>query len=870
MPTHSPTPPTADGQPPPAARPVPVAERSLYATAAQIAARVYARLAPDSTSLLVPDETGECLCLLAHRGIPAGVTTGKTRTRVSASLSGLALRERRPLLLHGNLKGTPYEHLAWRPDVGSAISLPVEHRGQVVGVVNIARLVGNQPYTDQHVAMLERLAGEIAAELAQVATRCRQLARPESPQETAPSASPGLAADPRALSVLHLLLREVTGAALTFVCLLSPQRDAAHLHVAAPQTLSPQERQELSAQVARLLREQEGVALPAEAISLHQADDRPVSAESPTPWRLGELLAAPLIRSGELQGLVGGAGLAPWPRPDQQKRVLAALGSVTAVLLEKAQLLAQMEHHLARDGLLIDFATQAAGALELGQLLESVRQAALRSGPCVEQAWVCLFDGDGLREHPPAGARGAAAGCLRPLSLWLIDSALWHGVAIRYPGPHADQAGRRALQLASLASLLVAPMAAGGRPLGALSVASSRPHAFDTADHKLLSALASRAAVAVESARLYGELGRQKRHTEAVIRHMADGVVVLDREQRIVSLNPAAQEMLGLKEEEVLGWSLNGGTADPRFQALLAICQPPPPAEGTIQHPHLLDAEPSEAPLEVAVLGATPRVLRVLSSPILPGTDDLGGEIRVLHDVTRERELEQMQKDFVSTVSHELRTPLFSIKGFVDLILKGKVPDPAVQQEFLTRVAQQADQLSAIVSNLLEASRLEAGTLALARSRVDLRQVVNEALARLESVAQSRGITMSCETPPALPPVLGDARQLEQVVINLVSNAIKFSPPESPVVVRCRAGEGEVSVEVVDRGIGIPAEAIPRLFAKFYQVDSSATRRVGGTGLGLYISRRIVEAHGGRIQVQSRPGEGSVFTFHVPIAPRQG
>lgn len=182
----------------------------------------------------------------------------------------------------------------------------------------------------------------------------------------------------------------------------------------------------------------------------------------------------------------------------------------------------------------------------------------------------------------------------------------------------------------------------------------------------------------------------------------------------------------------------------------------------------------------------------------------------------------------------------------------------------------QANHLSAIVSDLLDTSRFEAGHIDLIKSRLDLTEIVRHALAKLETVAYDREVTLELEASPEPVPVFGDARRLEQVVINLVGNAIKFSHRGGAVFVRCQTKEQEAIVEVVDHGIGIPPEAIPRLFTKFYQVDSSATRKAGGTGLGLFISRHIIQAHGGQINVQSQPGEGSTFSFSIPIASKEG
>ncbi|MCL6431082.1 MAG: GAF domain-containing protein [Anaerolineae bacterium] len=509
--------------------------------------------------------------------------------------------------------------------------------------------------------------------------------------------------------------------------------------------------------------------------------------------------------------------------------------------------------------LLLQTAGQLAELLRLGQVQEKVCQAALAITRVAEQAWICLLDTD--TEHTIAGQpqprphRGECWPCAR-----LMATAARLGAVLYHPDPQEGASGDPPVW-----AVMLVPMTVRTRPIGMLGVCSSQRDAFAAVDPRPLRILADQAAAAIEKARLYAEIRRQKRHMEAVIHHMADGVVVLGPDGRVMSVNPAAERMLGLEEAEVLGWLPVEGVEDTRLQGLASVCRPLEPEE-SVHHPALLDAGSSDARPEVVVFTPRPRVLKVLSSPIYAESGEFGGEIRVLHDVTREREVEQMKDDFVSTVSHELRTPLFSIKGFVDLILKGKVPDPAVQQEFLSRVLEQANHLSAIVSDLLDTARLESGRLELTRSAVDLRQVIQHALTNVGALAQSREVSITLHAPPDLPPAWGDARRLEQVVTNLLSNACRFSHTGGRVQVRCEADGDHIIVHVADDGIGIPPEAIPHLFDKFYQVDSSLTRRAGGTGLGLHIARRIIEAHGGQVTVQSEVGKGSVFSFTVPVA----
>ncbi|MGQ9682665.1 MAG: ATP-binding protein [Anaerolineae bacterium] len=503
------------------------------------------------------------------------------------------------------------------------------------------------------------------------------------------------------------------------------------------------------------------------------------------------------------------------------------------------------------------FSERLAGLTRLSDLRAALPEAALAACPAAGHVWLTLLD----ERNSMAGTVGdEGPSCLADL----IGDALTQLRPVYHPDLRTIPGHAQASEVSPWRSLLIIPLLSGGRAIGALTLAAEVPDAFPATERHMLAVLAGQAASTLENARLLAELRRQKHHAEAVFRYMADGLIVLDRRGRITALNPAAETMLGLEEAEVLGWSPMDAIPDGRYRALAEICQARE-EDQALSHPALLDMDEHRAHPEVVVEEPTPRVLRVLSSTI--GNGSGGGQVRVLQDVTRERELEQMQHDFVSTVSHELRTPLFSIKGFVDLMLKGKVPDPAIQQEFLTRVAQQANHLAAIVNDLLDVSRFQAGTIELERATVDLADIAQQVIERLEPVARTSSITLRLEAPPTLPCVRGDQRRLLQVLTNLVSNAIKFSHANSEVLVRCLPGEGEVMVQVKDHGVGIPPEAQSRLFSRFYQVDHTETRRAGGTGLGLYISRRIVQAHSGRIWVESQVGQGSTFAFAIPTIP---
>ena len=231
----------------------------------------------------------------------------------------------------------------------------------------------------------------------------------------------------------------------------------------------------------------------------------------------------------------------------------------------------------------------------------------------------------------------------------------------------------------------------------------------------------------------------------------------------------------------------------------------------------------------------------------------------------KERELQRRQSGFVAIASHELRSPLHSIRGFTRLLLNGSVRNPETQREFLSFIDQQSAHLSQLVSNLLDAAKIEAGRMEIRRELVSLDALVARTLAQLRSAAEEKALTVETDLPADLPAVEGDEGYLGRVVANLVDNAIKFSEGGGTVTIRARTEGPELVVSVQDHGIGIPQDALSRLFERFYQANSSTTRSRGGTGLGLYISKQIVEAHGGRIWVESVVGQGSTFSFAIPV-----
>ena len=409
----------------------------------------------------------------------------------------------------------------------------------------------------------------------------------------------------------------------------------------------------------------------------------------------------------------------------------------------------------------------------------------------------------------------------------------------------------------SVKSFASMPLMISSKIAGMFNVSSSREDAFGDEDLRFLSTMVHQAAVAIERARLYEETLSEKHRIEAIIEHMADGLMMLDRERRVVSLNPVAQRMLGIDAEEVLGKPITRERSPATLQALALNT-----AGGQAAYERTRIAEG-----EIVLDPPLNRTLKVYTSMVRDGAGLPLGEVKVLHDITREKELEEAKDNFLSTVSHELRSPLFSIRGFLELILSDKVPDAEKRKHFLTMAYEQSKHLNNLVDDLLDLSRMETGRLEIKIGAVSMHDVIDRVAKRLGNGAKEKGIDLQVSLPSRLPNVQGDAERLEQVVTNLVDNGIKFTPQGGEVAIKACVKDEDLMVQVIDTGIGIPADVLPNLFQRFYQVDGSATREAGGTGLGLHIAKQIVEGHGGRIWAKSTLGRGSTFSFTIPISP---
>ncbi len=343
---------------------------------------------------------------------------------------------------------------------------------------------------------------------------------------------------------------------------------------------------------------------------------------------------------------------------------------------------------------------------------------------------------------------------------------------------------------------------------------------------------------------------RQRNEQEAVLRSMVEGVLAVDADERILRINSAAGELLGVDPRNAEGRMIHEVARKADLQRFVArALAGNRPVEGDV----VLRGEKGEL------------YLQAHGSRLLDSQGESIGALVVLNDVTRLRRLENVRRDFVANVSHELKTPITAIRGFVETLLDGAIDSKEDARRFLEIIIRQSERLQSIIEDLLSLSRIEQesekGGIELQQGPV--RAVLLSAIQACEPTAQQKSVSLQLVCDESLRSRL-NAPLLEQAVVNLIDNAVKYSLENSQVLVQALSQDGQVVIEVRDQGRGIAREHLPRVFERFYRVDKARSRKQGGTGLGLAIVKHIAQAHGGRVTVESVPGTGSIFRLHLP------
>ncbi len=346
------------------------------------------------------------------------------------------------------------------------------------------------------------------------------------------------------------------------------------------------------------------------------------------------------------------------------------------------------------------------------------------------------------------------------------------------------------------------------------------------------------------------DLEQERATIAAILDSMVEGVLAVDAHDHVLLLNQSARAIFRLGPRRGEGKPFLEVIRNADLFDLLRGCRA---AGGEMVSRELSVTTPVE------------RILEVHALPLRLGGEGTG-VLMVLHDVTELRRLERVRTEFVANVSHELRTPLTAIRGYLETLLGGALEERDNARRFLEVVSRHTERLGRLLDDLMDLSNIELGKVTLEMEPMDFREALELVVALVRSQAEGKGVLVSTALPPDLPPVLADPDRLEQILINLLDNALKFTPAEGRVTVSAAVRDQVLEVAVADTGVGIPSTDLPRITERFYRVDKARSRELGGTGLGLAIVKHLVQAHAGELRIESELGKGTTVRFTLPIA----
>ncbi len=632
--------------------------------------------------------------------------------------------------------------------------------------------------------------------------------------------------------------------------------------------------------------------------------DIPASLQS--DWRIANLavLTAPLVTQRGIAGIIVCQGDDHTLADRSQQEFVRSVASQAAIALENARLYAEVRAFNVKLEARINERTQELRtlneiALEVNSSLDndtimnnSLTRLAQLIG--VEHGSIMLLDRetDQLINSAVLGRHGNVGSVRFPLGKGIVGKVAQNRKPLNVPDvttdpnweppPEDDASAKRS------GSMIAVPLIAHHELLGVLVLSHEQTGYFRDEHLRLLTAAANQIAIGIYNAQMYQQVEQQywRRYemqqlqekavsqSTAILQSLSDGVIVCDQNGAVITVNLAAEKILDRPIDELVTWNLGD-----LLRRLLGRRVSELPLEDLLAHPWDERARPRTLSTTFQ-LG--PRTISVTLDPVISTKEELLGAVAVFRDRTREVESDRLKTEFIGTVSHELRTPMTSIKGFTQLLVMGNLgPVNETQREFLNIIQSNAERMIAIINDLLDITKIETGSVELEIRPIHVAETLSKVLLDLQTKVHERQQTLTLSLPAGLPLVRADAHRFNQILFNLVSNAVKYTPRGGSITIEAREVTAEavpederdglrpgryIQIDVRDTGVGIAPDDVPRIWERFYRTENPLKVEAGGTGLGLSLVKPLVRLLGGRIWVESRINVGSTFSFVLPAA----
>jgi signal transduction histidine kinase len=632
--------------------------------------------------------------------------------------------------------------------------------------------------------------------------------------------------------------------------------------------------------------------------------DIPASLQS--DWRIANLavLTAPLVTQRGIAGIIVCQGDVHTLADRSQQEFVRSVASQAAIALENARLYAEVRAFNVKLEARINERTQELRtlneiALEVNSSLDndtimnnSLTRLAQLIG--VEHGSIMLLDRetDQLINSAVLGRHGNVGNVRFPLGKGIVGKVAQNRKPLNVPDvttdpnweppPEDDASAKRS------GSMIAVPLIAHHELLGVLVLSHEQTGYFRDEHLRLLTAAANQIAIGIYNAQMYQQVEQQywRRYemqqlqekavsqSTAILQSLSDGVIVCDQNGAVITVNLAAEKILDRPIDELVTWNLGD-----LLRRLLGRRDGELPLDDLLKHPWDERTQPRTLSTTFQI---GPRTISVTLDPVISTKEELLGAVAVFRDRTREVESDRLKTEFIGTVSHELRTPMTSIKGFTQLLTMGNLgPVNETQKEFLNIIQSNAERMIAIINDLLDITKIETGSVELEIRPIHVAETLSKVLLDLQAKVHERQQTLTLSLPAGLPLVRADAHRFNQILFNLVSNAVKYTPRGGSITIEAREVSAEavpederdglrpgryIQIDVRDTGVGIAPDDVPRIWERFYRTENPLKVEAGGTGLGLSLVKPLVRLLGGRIWVESRINVGSTFSFVLPAA----